>query len=303
MEPVFNIILEEIIKRKRKPIPLVVLRGSRFGEYTSKYHKHNIDRTINQQEKFIFNNTSGTINFDDYNIDKTINQQVKFIFNNSSKYIINFDDYKKELLYLKLFTKTISTEYKHLIRSTVIIKINDITDKVFYMYIKLTIKCYCDSCDDNNVLKYRIVYSSSFDDLVTFIYKQKQIPDFLNSEAFVSNEDKTIEQYTIIKNYKEIFIKEIHYDNTIIVVNLKNHTLTTTISGITYSTKYKVKKDEWFVNEIITNGSNTISVRLFQWMYGVDISININIYNDIETLKEFCLKEKYKRKPNNKSLL
>ena len=304
MEPVFNLILQEIIKRKRTTIPMVVLTGTRFGEYSSKYSLYDINRTILEKDKFIFkNNTSGKINFDNYKV-ITTSQQEKFIFDNNTSVKINFDDYKKELIYLKIFTKkineTINTKWKDLTRCTTIIKINDSTDKIFYMYIKLAIKCY--SCDDNNVLKYRIVYSSSFDDLVTFIYKQKQIPDFLNSEAFVSNEDKTIEQYTIIKNYKEIFIKEIHYDNTIIVVDLKNHTLTTTISGITYSTKYKVKKDEWFVNEIITKGSNTISVRLFQWMCGVDISISISIYNDIGTLKEFCLKEKYKRKPTIKIL-
>ena len=212
MEPVFNIILEEIIKRKRTTIPMVVFTGSRFSEYSSKYHIHNIDRTILEKEKFIFKNNNGKIIFDDYKKDGTINQQEKFIFKNNTSGTINFNDYKKELLYLKLFTKTISTEYKHLIRSNVIIKINDTTDKVFYMYIKLGIKGYCKCCDVNNDTNYRIVYSSSFDDLVNFIYKQKQIPDFLNSEAFISEEDKTIEQYTIIKNYnetlKKIFLSE-----------------------------------------------------------------------------------------------
>ena len=288
MEQVFKIILGEIIKRKRKYIPSVVLTGSRFDEYTCKYHIHNIDRTINQQEKFIFNNTCRKINVDDYEKDGTVQQQ-KFIFNNNTSGIINFDDYKKELLYLKLFTKNIekpiSTEWKHLIKSTTIIKINDAVDKVFYMYIKLCIKDYCNSSDDNNILRYRIVYSSCFDDLVNFIYKPKQIPNFLDSNAFVSNEDKTIEQYTIIKNYKEMFIKKINYDNTIIVVDLKKNTLTTTILGKTYSTTYKIKKDKCFVNDIITKGSDTISIRIFHWINGVDISIT----NHNQTLKEFFL--------------
>ena len=308
MEPVFNIILEEIIKRKRTTIPMVVLTGSRFSEYSSKYNICNIDRTILDQDKFVFrNNISGKINFDDYKNNDYYKQE-KFIFTNNTSGTINFDDYKKELLYLKLFTKniekSISTEYKHLIRSTAIIKINDITNKVFYMYIKLFIKGYCKCCGVNNDTKYRIVYSSSFDDLVNFIYKPKQIPDFLNSEAFISKEDKTIEQSTIIKNYNETFIKKINYDiidivndytykeiinyNSIIVVNLKNHTLTTTINNIIYSTKYKVKKDEWFVNEIITKGSNTISVKVYQEAYGVDICIS----NDIETLKKIFLSTK-----------
>ena len=107
-----------------------------------------------------------------------------------------------------------------------------------------------------------------------------------------------------MENYNETFIKKINYDiidiihydpykeiinyNSIIVVNLKNHTLTTTINDIIYSTKYKVKKDEWFVNEIIKKGSNTISVRVYHEAYGVDICIS----NDIETLKNFFLSEK-----------
>ena len=152
MEQVFNIILEEIIKRKRTTIPMVVLTGTRFGEYSSKYYIYNIDKTILEKDKFIFNNNNNTspINLD-------YSKQQKFIFNNNTS-PINFDDYKKELLYLKLFTKnmekTISTNWKHLIRSTAIIKINDMTDKVFYMYIKLSIKGYCKYCDFNNVLKY-----------------------------------------------------------------------------------------------------------------------------------------------------
>lgn len=230
---------------------------------------------------------------------------MKFIFDNNTSVKIDFDDYKKELIYLKLFTKkihqTINNKWKDLTRGTAIIKINDMTDKVFYMYIKLGIKGYCNSCDGDNVLDYRIVYASSFDDLVNFIYKPKQVPDFLNSDAFISKEDKTIDQHTIIKNYNETFIKKINYVitdnvhndpykeiikcNSIIIVNLKNHTLTTTINDIIYSTKYKVKKDKWFVNEIITKGSNIISVRVYHKCYGVDICIS----NDIETLKEFHL--------------
>ena len=207
----FNLILEEIIKRKRTTIPMVVLTGTRFCEY-SKYSIYDINRTILEKDKFIFkNNTSGKINFDDYKV-ITTSQQEKFIFDNNTSVKIDFDDYKKELIYLKIFTKkineTINTKWKDLTRCTAIIKINDSTDKIFYMYIKLAIKGYCDLCDGDNVLKYRIVYSSSFDDLVNFIYKPKQIPDFLNSEAFISEEDKTIEQYTIIKNYNETFIKK-----------------------------------------------------------------------------------------------
>jgi hypothetical protein len=101
----FNLILEEIIKRKITAIPMVVLTGTRFGEYSSKYSIYDINRTILEKDKFIFkNNTSGKINFDDYK-DITTNQQVKFIFDNNTSVKIDFDDYKKELIYLKIFTK------------------------------------------------------------------------------------------------------------------------------------------------------------------------------------------------------
>ena len=84
MEPVFNLILQEIIKRKRTTIPMVVLTGTRFGEYSSKYSLYDINRTILEKDKFIFkNNTSGKINFDNYKV-ITTSQQEKFIFDNNT---------------------------------------------------------------------------------------------------------------------------------------------------------------------------------------------------------------------------
>jgi hypothetical protein len=87
------------------------------------------------------------------------------------------------------------------------------------MYIKVGIKGYCNSCDGHNDLKYRIIYSSSFDDLVTFVYKREKMPDFLNSEAFVSEEDKGKEQLTILKAHDELFIKKVkYYENSIKII-------------------------------------------------------------------------------------
>ena len=40
------------------------------------------------------------------------------------------------------------------------------------------------------------------------------------------------------------------------------------------------------VNKIITNGSNTISIKLYFHLHGIDIRIN----NDIKILKSFWLK-------------
>ena len=71
----------------------------------------------------------------------------------------------------------------------------------------------------------------------------------------------------------------------IVVVDLKKNTLTTTISGKTYSSTYKIKKDKCFVTDIITKGSDTISIRIFHWINGVDIIIS----NHNQTLKEFFL--------------
>ena len=135
---------------------------------------------------------------------------------------------------------------------------------------------------------------SSFDDLVTFIYKQKEIPDFLNSDAFISKEDKTIDQLAIIKAHDDSFIKNVEYSgkhitkiepsilsgwtpfdgNVNITVNSKTRTITATISTHTYLTKYKVSH-KWYANEIITKGSNTISVNIYIDNGSIDIIIII----------------------------
>jgi hypothetical protein len=260
----FDIVLSEIIKRKRVEIPNILLTEKLFSDKAKK--------TMRETKKFKFN---------DMNID--------------------FRDYISELVYLKLFIKT--KEEKSLIdftKCTTIIKITDLNDQVFYMYIKLYLKC------NRHEPKYRILYSSSFDDLVTFIYKPKEIPDFLNSEAFVSKNDKTIEQNIVLKAYNETLIKNVEYkgkyiaiqspdtlsgwvpfDGTInITIDFKNRNISAIISNVKYSTRYK-EKHAFFANEIITKGSNTISIQINISNDGIDIYLK----NDIETLKSFWLKE------------
>ena len=130
------------------------------------------------------------------------------------------------------------------------------------------------------------------------------MPDFLNSEAFVSNNDKTIEQSSVLKAYDESLIKNVEYngrhiairdslsvwvpfDGTInITINFKTRNISATISNVKYSRRYK-EKHELFVNEILTKGSNTISVQININNDGIDIYVK----NDIETLKSFWLKE------------
>ena len=69
---------------------------------------------------------------------------------------IDFSDYTSELLYLKLFIKNNQEECLdsliNFVKCTTIIKITDLDDQVFYMYIKLYLKTNRDD------LKYRIVY-------------------------------------------------------------------------------------------------------------------------------------------------
>ena len=240
----FDAILSEILKRQRKDIPMVLL---------TEYNISSVKKTINELNNFQFSE------------------------NNSS---INFKDYKTELLYLKLFS--IIVDKKQITRSTAIIQITDLDEKVFYMYIKIVLRA---NNDLNNDLKYRIIYSSSFEDLVTTIYS-KEIPDFLNSDAFICVEDKTIEQNAIL----EKFIKHVEYNannsKILIIVNYNNRTIETTFEGKIFRTHYK-PQHECFVNKIIANNCNTISV-----VVSInDDNINIHISNDIETLKDFWLKE------------
>lgn len=246
----FDAILSEILIRERKIIPLVLLTGQ--SEENTGYNISSVKKTIKELNNFQFSENNSYINFKDYNT---------------------------ELLYLKLFSIVI--DKKQITRSTAIIQITDFNNKVFYMYIKIVLRAY----SDNNDLKYRIIYSSSFEDLVTTIYPQ-EIPDFLNSDAFICVDDKTIEQNAIL----EKFIKHTEYNvnnsKILIIVNYNNRTIETTFEGKIFRTHYK-PQHECFVNKIIANNCNTTSV-----IVSInDDNINIHISNDIETLKDFWLKE------------
>ena len=276
----FDSILSEIFKRKRKSVPDILLTGKMYGSYGSDYNIIRVDKTLREQNNFRFPEPT-------------------------SFGCINFKDFETELLYLKLFTKKNplkESDWTHFTKGTGIIKITDLDLQVFYMYIKVYLKGPNNSCDDD-YLKYRIVYSSSFDDLVTSIYKPKEIPDFLNSEAFVSKEDKNIEQLMILKEHNESFIRTAEYsgksvktrdlsgwmpfDGTVsITVDSKTRTITATTSVYKYSVKYKLSHD-LFANDLITKASNTTSVDI----YIDNGSIDIVISNDIETIKTFWLKQ------------
>ena len=268
----YEFVLDEILKRERVTIPPILLTGKRFGDEESVYSVFNVMKLLKEPNNFSFNLRSS---------------------------FINLDDYQKELLYLKLFTST--TEQKHITKGTCFIKIIDMAEQVFYMYIKLVLKCRNLSGDTGNETKYRIVYSSSFDDLLKFLYKPKEIPDLLTSEAFVSNDDKTKEQSVILQEndktnveYQSNYMKleaPISVFGTLpnlinIIINYNKRTISTTIGGKTFETKYK-QRHEIFTNDIITKGRDNVNVTVYLYTY----YINIVIKNDVETLKEFKLKE------------
>ena len=140
---------------------------------------------------------------------------------------------------------------------------------------------------------------------MTFIYKPKEIPDFLNSDAFVSQSD------IITKTPEESSIKKVEYDKKhvtlishgsifgghefigrlIITINSQTRAITATTSNFTPEDTYKTyyKRYDWYVNEIITKGNDTTFI-------SISISSNyvtINIRNEFEILKTFLLKKVY----------
>lgn len=283
--PAFDTILSEIIKRKRKPVPEVLLTGKSIDEsMNSKYSLYIAKRTPRETNQFTFNEKDVEVG------------------------MFNPRNYNTELLYMKNFTKTIyisntRKDYKPTwTRCTAIIKISDSESKVFYMYIRVI---FSDQFEPHSKeLDYRIVYSTSFHDLVTFIYKPKEIPNFLNSDAFLSQSD-------IIKTCEESCIKRVEYDKKhvtlishgsifggldfigrlIITIDSQTRSITATTLNFppedTYTTYYK--RYDYYVNEIMTKGNDKTSI-------AISISskyVTINIRNEFETLKTFLLKKTY----------
>jgi hypothetical protein len=266
----FDTILYEILKRKRKPVPEVLLTGKSIDESTnSKYFLYIAKRTFRETNNFTFNEKDLEVG------------------------MFNPRYYKTELLYMKNFTKTIyiSKTYKDYkptwTRCTAIIKISDSNSKVFYMYIRVVFS-------DTKESDYRIVYSTSFHDLVTFIYKPKEIPNFLNSDAFLSQTDiiKRVEydkKHVTLISHGSTFGGRDFIGKLIITINSQNRSITATTSNFppedTYTTYYK--RYDCYVNEIISKGNDKISI-------AISISskyVTINIRNEFETLKTFLLKE------------
>ena len=127
-------------------------------------------------------------------INKSFHTKTEFKLKNN---LFNLNDYVGESLFFKKFSN--NDDYVHFQKISAIVFISDANDEKFYLYIKLHFKY-------NVLYTYRVVYSSSFNDLILSLYKKITLPDFLNSSIFVSQNDKTTEQQDIIDKYNEVLM-------------------------------------------------------------------------------------------------
>lgn len=126
----------------------------------------------------------------------------------------NLRDYATELLFYKNFKNEHNEINVH--KSTLILKINDDNNEVFYIYLKFLIK-------NNEMVRSRMVYSSSFSNLVINLYNPKTLPDFLNSYAFVNKDPTQMTQKEMIKNHThKFFMKKVMVDDLEFSINYKN---------------------------------------------------------------------------------
>jgi hypothetical protein len=176
-------------------------------------------------------------------INKTFHTKKEFVLKNN---LFNLNDYSGESLFFKKFSN--NDDDLTFQKISAIVSIGDANDEKFYMYVKLHYK--------NNVLfKYRVVYSSSFNDLIVSLYKKLTIPDFLNSSIFVSQNDKTIEQKDIIDKYNELYvIKNITIDNIDFVINLHKRTIfTKDADEKIYKCSFNKKRDKKHIEQLLSN--------------------------------------------------
>jgi len=200
---------------------------------------------------------------------------------------LNLRDYPTKLLFYKNF-KTENNEIS-VHKSTIIIKIIDVNDEVFYMYLKFHMK-------NNEMIRSRMVYSSSFSSLVFNLYRPKTLPDFLNSYAFV-NEDKTqLTQKEIIKNHtNKFFMKKAIIDDLEFSINYKNRIISTEFENKLYSCRFSYKRDKKFIKAIINKHNKSelenMSVSFLNKNPITNINLTIKfISNTNDYLRKFLLK-------------
>jgi hypothetical protein len=191
----------------------------------------------------------------------------------------NLRDYSSELLFYKNFRNEHNEINVH--KSTIVIKIIDANDEVFYMYIKFHIK-------NNEMVRSRMIYSSLFSNLIINLYRPKTLPDFLNSYAFINQEINQLTQKEMIKNHThKYFMKNVIVDDLEISINYKNRIISTQFENKIYSCRFSYKRDKNFIKAILNKKSNTelenISVSILNTTpvktIGLTVKLNDNIKN------------------------
>jgi hypothetical protein len=180
---------------------------------------------------------------------KTPNEKMDF---KVKRNCFNLNDYVSELLYYKNFRKEFNESFFH--KSTIIIKIVDDDEKNFYMYIKFNIK-------NDVMIKSRIVYSSSFNDLIISVYRPKNLPNLLNSYAFLTKDDTNLSQLEMINNHNnQYFMKELTIDGMLFHINHKKRTISTLLDNKLYSKRLSYKYDKIYIKELLLYNPEKSSV-------------------------------------------
>ena len=210
-------------------------------------------------------------------INKSFHTKTEFKLINN---LFNLNDYVGESLFFKKFSN--NDDDVHFQKISAIVFISDANDEKFYLYIKLHFKY-------NVLYTYRVVYSSSFNDLILSLYKKITLPDFLNSSIFVSQNDKTIEQKDIIVKYNECYIiKNITINNVNFTIDLHKRTIITKdADDKIYKCRFNERKDKKDIEQLLSN----ISINISKLIHEDDGYFEYNIIINNEVNKIFTLKD------------
>ena len=214
-------------------------------------------------------------------INKSFHTKKDFKLKNT---LFNLNDYVGESLFFKKFSN--NDDDVHFQKISAIVFISDANDEKFYLYIKLHFKY-------NVLYTYRVVYSSSFNDLILSLYKKITLPDFLNSSIFVSQNDKTTEQQDIIDKYNELYvIKHITLNNINFTIDLHKRTIITKdADDKIYKCRFNGRKDRKYIDQLleqILSNSNNRAEHVDEDDENVEYFIFILIDNEVN--KIFTLK-------------
>jgi hypothetical protein len=179
-------------------------------------------------------------------INKSFHTKTEFKLKNN---LFNLNDYVGESLFFKKFSN--NDDYVHFQKICAIVFISDANDEKFYLYIKLHFKY-------DVLYTYRVVYSSSFNDLILSLYKKITLPDFINSSIFVSQNDKTTEQKDIIDKYNDLYvIKHITINNINFTIDLHKRTIITKdADDKIYKCRFNGRKDRKYIEQLLSNSDN-----------------------------------------------